>query len=143
MSKPWKISEAASIALHGMTLLAARPNETLSTKEIAAILQVSEAHLSKVLQRLTKANLVKAIRGPKGGFLLSRTGDVITLREVYEAIDGPFTPTNCLLSSPICNGENCLLGGLLADVDRQVADYLNRTKLSDLTRVFTDNKQGD
>ena len=136
MSNMLKISEAASLALHSTVLLAANPDELISTREIAAILHVSEAHLSKVLQRLTRAGIVRAIRGPKGGFRLAKSAHETTLLDVYESIEGTFTPSKCLFESPICEGDSCILGGLLETVDRQVREYLTRTKLDDLTSIY-------
>jgi len=135
MARVWKISEAASIAMHAMTMLAASMDRKVTTREIASTLDVSEAHLSKVLQRLAKANLVKAVRGPRGGFELVKPGDEITLLEVYEAIEGPLAPQDCLFSERICDGSKCILGGLLETVDREVKGYLDKTRLSELVDI--------
>lgn len=136
MSTIVKISEAASLGLHTMVFLAKSGEELASTREIATALQVSEAHLSKVLQRLVRVGLVKSVRGPKGGFLLARSGDEMTLLDVYEAIDGPLEPVNCLLGTPTCRGSACILGGVLQTVNDQVREYLAGTKLSELVNVY-------
>jgi Rrf2 family protein len=132
MSSVLKISEATSLALHSMAFLAAKPEQATTTKEIAARFNVSEAHLSKVLQRLTKAGFVESTRGPKGGFALSRPADEISLLDVYEFMEGPLTSRKCLLGTPVCRGNECILGGLLETVDRQLRDYLSKAKLSEL-----------
>ena len=124
-----KVSEAASLALHTAVFLAGRPEEVVTTGEVASALDVSENHLSKVLQRLAKAGLMRSTRGPRGGFMLSRSPDDLTLLEVYEAIEGPLGTTNCLFGRPACDGE-CILGDLLTDVNAQIREYLTRTKLS-------------
>ena len=131
-----KISEAASLAMHSGVYLAVNKDEKVSTKEIANVLGASEHHLSKVLQRLTRACLVNSIRGPKGGFVLGKSPDEITLLDVYEAIEGSFPAGNCLLSTKICKGDKCILGRLLKDLNREVMDYLENTKLSDLVDVY-------
>jgi len=136
MSNVVKVSEAASLALHTVVLLAAYPKRIFSTKDISSALHASEAHLSKVLQRLGKAGLVNSIRGPKGGFVLSRSSDEITLLEVYEAIEGPLASSSCLFHTPVCGGQNCILGGLLSPVNQMVRNHLSKTKLSKLTSVF-------
>ncbi len=132
-----RVSEAASIALHTTVFLASDAKGMVSVKQIASRLKVSEAHLSKVLQRLAKAGVVRSARGPKGGFVLNRPAGKITLLEVYEAIEGPLRPTKCLLNKPICRGDKCVLGGLLKKVNQQTRDYLARTSLSEFKDIFT------
>lgn len=127
-----KISEAASLALHTMSYLAAQPERRVSTHEIAVRLKVSEAHLAKVLQRLGRAGLATSQRGPKGGFTLAKPPQEITLLEVYQAIEGPMTGSVCLLGHPVCGGK-CILGSLIGDLDRQVREYFGNTRLSEIT----------
>lgn len=136
MSRVLKISEAASLALHTMVLLAANPGRTLATRDIAALLRVSEAHLAKVLQRLARSGLVNSQRGPKGGFSLAKDAHAISLLEVYEAVEGPLETRSCLLEQPVCGGD-CLLGGLLHKVASEVSSYFAQTRLSDLAHAFS------
>lgn len=132
MSEVFKISDAASLAFHAMAFLAEDPGRMLQTKEIAARFQVSENHLSKVLQRLTKSGLIKAVRGPHGGFQMDKDPNLVTLLNVYEAIEGPLETTNCLLGSPVCGWTNCVLGNLLRNVNGEIKEYLTKTRLGDL-----------
>jgi Rrf2 family protein len=136
MKQLLRISKAATLALHTTVLMAAKPEELLSTKNIAEILCVSENHLSKVLQRLTKTGIVSPVRGPKGGFQLSKPADKVSLLEVYEAIEGQLVSDKCLLSYPRCDGKMCILGDLLETVYSQVRDYLSKTRLTDLVNIF-------
>jgi len=135
MTNMLKISEAASLALHTTVILATDPDNLYSTNKLASALHASKAHLSKVLQRLEKSDIVKSTRGPNGGFKLTKPGNDITLLEVYEAIDGKLSPSNCLLNECICNGD-CIMGKLLGDLNNQVRNYLMKTKLSMLTNVY-------
>jgi Rrf2 family protein len=135
MANMLRISEAASLALHTMALLASNSGAKQTTWEIAKTLRVSEAHLAKVLQRLGRAGLVKSQRGPGGGFSLGRAPDTITLLDVYEATEGPLQPPGCLLGRPACNGS-CILGGLLEQVGAEIRDYFAQTRLSDLKGQF-------
>jgi Rrf2 family transcriptional regulator, nitric oxide-sensitive transcriptional repressor len=131
MAGALKISQAASLALHAMALLAGGARRSLATREIAKSLRVSENHLSKVLQNLTRAGLLESMRGPKGGFRLARRKSDITLLMVYEAVEGPLRNPGCLLGQPACQGD-CVLGGLVQRVSGQVRDYLAQTTLGDL-----------
>ena len=136
MASVLRISEAASLALHTMVLLAARPDELLSAGRIASALGVSEAHLSKVLQRLGRVGLVRSVRGRAGGFALGRRPEQVTLLEVYEAIEGPLSSGTCLLSRPICGAERCILDRLLVSVNGQVRRHLSAARLSKLADRF-------
>ena len=122
--------DAASIALHTMVYLGKHKGKIVSTNKIADKLKISENHLSKVLQRLTKIGMVTPTRGPKGGYSLAKDPKKISFLEIYEAIEGKFIPANCLLNVQICNGKNCILGNLLQKINKQVMDYLKKTKLS-------------
>lgn len=126
-----RISEAASLALHTIVMLAENVGSLLSTGHIASKLGVSEAHLAKVLQRLSKAGYVKSTRGPGGGFVLAKRLDEVRLLDIYELIEGPLEPTTCLLNKPVCNGH-CILGGLLGSLNRQVRERLSELTLSSL-----------
>jgi Rrf2 family protein len=130
MSNIVKISEAASLGLHALIVLARDPKNTFSAGEISQILKVSEAHLAKVMQRLVKVGLVHSARGPHGGFVLGKPADQISLLDIYEAIEGPIAEISCLLDKPVCKNGECVFGDLIRNINHQVAEHLAKTKLS-------------
>lgn len=125
-------SEAASIGLHATAVLAGAPESALTARAIAEKLSVSEAHLAKVLAVLERSGLVSGTRGPTGGYRLARPADRITLKEVYEAIDGPLEPESCPFSVPVCDGTKCVLGAFFGRLNREVTNKLLRTRVSDI-----------
>ncbi|MEW5822149.1 MAG: Rrf2 family transcriptional regulator [Cyanobacteriota bacterium] len=125
-----RISDAAAIAIHTLIILASNQDKLFSNKEIAIMLDVSDNHLAKILQRLARAGLVESIRGPRGGFNLKKNTDQITLLDVYEAIDGPLELSDCLLARQFCN-SNCLLGDFIKNINNQFVEYFKTKKLSD------------
>lgn len=128
-----KISEAASIALHSMIELAKSKDKLISVKDIAAKLDVSANHLSKVLQRLTKSGYIVSIKGFNGGFKLAVKPENLTFLEIYELFDGKLKDTNCILARKEC-AEKCIFGGLVASITDQVRDKFENTKLSDFIK---------
>jgi len=136
MAKLIKISDASALALHAMVLIAGRADRPLSTGEAASRLKVSEAHLSKVLQRLARNGLVKSLRGPRGGFILERSCAKITLLDIYEAMEGKCEPSGCLLGAPSCGAMHCIFGTVIKKVDGDMRGYLTRTRLSDISGLF-------
>lgn len=124
-----KISDAASLALHSMIALARSQDKLLSVKEIAESLDVSANHLSKVMQRLVKAGLVESVKGAGGGFRLANSPENINFMMIFEAIEGHYEPSSCLLGKENCTAK-CCMSGLLISVNEQVRSYFLETKLS-------------
>jgi Rrf2 family protein len=123
-----RISDAVNLAFHAMMILATDPDGTpMSVASMAARLRVSDNHLAKVMQRLQKVGLVHSKRGPKGGFTLGRPAASIRLLYVFETIEGPISKRECLLAEPMCDGNCCLLGGLLGSINEQVREHLANT----------------
>jgi len=128
-----KISEAASIALHAMIELAKNKDKLTSVKDLAAKLDVSANHLSKVLQRLNKSGFIDSIKGFNGGFKLAVKPEKITFLEIYELFDGKLKDTNCILARKEC-AEKCIFGGLVASITEQVKEKFHKTRLSDFIK---------
>jgi len=130
------ISEAFSLALHSAALVAAEGEGGRATaRSLAATLGASEAHLSKVLQKLVRAGILRSTRGPGGGFSLARPGGDVSLMEVYESVEGPFRPADCLAAARVCRGEECVFGSLLEKVNGGFRDYLETTTVEDIGKI--------
>ncbi len=126
------ISDATSLALHAVLVLAKNPDRLVTTHEIAQSLGVSENHLSKVVQRLGHAGLVSASRGPSGGLKLAKPASQITLLQVFEVIEGPMSDCYCLLGRESCPAGGCVLGNLVESVSTQVRSYLSGTTVEQM-----------
>ncbi len=135
MSGVVAVSEAVSLAFHGMGLLAS--GKRMSAKEMAEAVNVSEAHLAKVFQKLVKEGLVTSVRGPGGGFQLARDPGEISLFHIYTAIEGVPKHDYCLLHSERCPFGGCIFGSLLGKMTDEFVEYLKNTTLKDLQRGET------
>ena len=127
-----KISEAASLAIHSMVILAQAQGKLVSVKKIATTLEVSANHLSKVLQRLNKAGYIDSVKGNNGGFRLIKAPEKITFMEIYELFDGKLNLSKCLLTHNKCKGSS-VFGNILTSIGEQVRKKFEETKLSDFT----------
>jgi len=127
-----RISEAAALGLHTMALLARRQPRRLANTEIAEIIGGSANTLSKVLQRLGKEGLIASVRGPGGGFELARPAREITMLEVFEAIDGRIDEAVCVLGHPFCRSSECILGGMIQQIQELVAGTFAATTVDKL-----------
>jgi Rrf2 family protein len=76
-------------ALRALTHLAVYGDgRPVQVKDIAEVEGIPRHFLAKILNQLTYKGLVRALRGPGGGFLLTRPADEILVRDIVESIDG-------------------------------------------------------
>ena len=91
-----KLSQGVEWGLHCVTLLAQLTDDTLVRREaFAAHYGLAEANLAKHLQALTRADVLRATSGPKGGYRLARAAGAITVLDVVDAIEGAAAPFVC------------------------------------------------
>ncbi len=92
-----RLSKKADYALMAMKHLAVRHQEgaTASAREIAELYNIPIELMAKVLQRLVRTGLLVSTQGTRGGYGLARPAPAITVADVIQAIDGPFTVTAC------------------------------------------------
>jgi Rrf2 family protein len=128
MSKVFSLSEAGSIAIHSMVLIASAESK-LNVVKIAEKTGSSKHHVAKVLQRLVKDDFLLSNRGPHGGFTLKRPASENNLLEVYESIEGKIEISECPLNNQICAFDKCILGNIINDMTQNFKTYLKNQKL--------------
>lgn len=130
MTKIFAMSEAASIGIHSMVLIAR--NETgINAVKIAENTGSSKNHISKVLQRLVKSDLLKSVRGPAGGFMLKKNAEKISLLTIYESIEGPMEITDCPFENEICHFDRCLMLNVVNKMALEFKRFLDKQTLKD------------
>lgn len=128
MSKIFNISEAASIAIHGVVLIA-KSKEKLNVVKISELLDSSRHHVAKVMQRLVKVGMLKSNRGPSGGFSLNREPGDISLLMIYEAIEGEIAIEECPMGYSECPFDKCLMDSIVNDMMLNFKNYLESRTL--------------
>lgn len=126
------ISEAAAIAMHSMIYMANRKDEVHSLKEIAGYFGISANHLSKVLQQLVKSKYLISVKGPKGGFCLATGKEKATLMEIYEVIDGKYTPKNCLFESNHIKSCCCIMKPMISKINETFVDFMTGHTINEM-----------
>jgi len=134
MSNLINISEAASLALHGLVLIAKNQPLRMNVKTLSAELNASQTHLAKVFQNLSKAGIVKSLRGPSGGFELKKLAEEITFLEIYEIIDGEIILGDCPLGKNHCVFQSCIFDNELNRISADIYETFRKMKLSDFNK---------
>jgi Rrf2 family protein len=131
LSRLVHISEAASLAIHSLALIASS-KVRLNAKKISEILHVSQNHLAKILQVLAKNEYLDSNRGPGGGFILKKNADEVTMLEIYQLIEGNVDCQFCGITENTCPFITCIFGGKPDKLTNEFVEYLTLTKISDL-----------
>ena len=123
MSKVFSLSEAASIAIHGVILIA-QQKEGMNVIQIAERTNTSKHHVVKVMQRLVKAGYLISHRGPSGGFILKKDPSGISFLDVYETIEGPIELSSCPMDKTVCPFDKCIMNNVTSKMTIDFKNYL-------------------
>lgn len=92
-----RINRRTDYAIRVMLSLAKRnEGERLSTRQIQEEMLVPHAFLQRIIADLSRRKLIHTYPGPSGGLQLARSASTISLRDIYEAIEGTLLISDCL-----------------------------------------------
>lgn len=110
-----------------------KDEQFVSIKEIADKLDISFHFLTKILQNLTQDGIMNSYRGPKGGIMLAKNAEAISLYDIVRSIDGSAIFTECFLGLPHCGTATpCPLHEQWAEIRTHISKVLATTTLSNL-----------
>jgi Rrf2 family iron-sulfur cluster assembly transcriptional regulator len=100
--------------------------------DIAARQTISLSYLEQLFARLRRANMVKGIRGPGGGYTLAGEASGINIADIIAAVDEPLDATKCGGEANCQNEKACLTHDLWMGLSEQIRDYLKGITLAHL-----------
>lgn len=143
-----QLTRFSDYALRVLMYAHAAGDRRVTIEEISGAYQISRAHLMKVVNALTKAGYLVAVRGRGGGLKLARPADEIRLGDVVRATEPDFALVECMGDAGQCVIGGCCrlpavlrraLSSFLAELDQHtVASVALRQK--DFVRVFAGTK---
>lgn len=129
MAKIFNLSDASSIAIHAMVLVA-KNGESINVLKIAEATNTSRHHVAKVMQRLAKDGFVSSQRGPSGGFTLKKKPEEISFLNIYESIEGKIELSKCMFNTPICSLGKCIMNNITNKMSTEFIEYLKSQTLN-------------
>lgn len=107
--------------------------------DIATRQTISLSYLEQLFARLRKAGMVKGVRGPGGGYTLSRSARDINIAEIIAAVDEPVDSTKCGGKANCHNDQPCITHDLWMGLSEQIRGYLQQISLGQLLERDTVN----
>lgn len=130
-----KISTKGRYALRMLLDLAEHQEQGfISLKEIAERQHISKKYLEQIVPMLNKSNLLRTNRGNRGGYMLAKLADTITVGEVLRATEGNLAPVSCLeYSENTCKlANNCATLYVWDGLYQVICNYLDNITLQDI-----------
>jgi Rrf2 family transcriptional regulator, cysteine metabolism repressor len=128
-----RLSSAAGYALSAVTYMAhSKENGPIASHVVAAAREIPERFLLKVLKPLVSARILSSIKGPNGGYRLTRTPKQLSLLDIVEAVDGPIRGVVPRLDGDSSAKLDRSLENVCKDAARVVRAHLSRIKVSTL-----------
>lgn len=131
-----KLSTKGRYAVMAMVDLAFNgENSPVSLSDIADRQEISLSYLEQLFGKLRKGGLVKSVRGPGGGYRLSRPPERMRVSDIILAVDEPIETTRCAPgSSGGCHQHSgrCLTHDLWGELSNQIYLFLSSISLGDV-----------
>ena len=111
-----------------------RHDGAISAKRIAEEFGIPAELLAKILQHLARKRLIASHNGPKGGYLLARPPEEITVGQVVRALEGPINIVSCLEDLDCPQFERCNLRRPVQKIQASISYLLDTMTLAELNR---------
>jgi len=104
----------------------------ISLADISKRQEISLSYLEQLFSKLRQSGLVLSVRGPGGGYRLSREADQIFVAEIIDAVNESIDATNCGGAGNCHKGQVCLTHHLWCDLSEQIHQFLSGISLAGL-----------
>lgn len=141
-----KISTKGRYALRMLTDLANHSDEGfVSLKDIAERQNISKKYLEQIVPMLNKAGLLRTNRGNKGGYMMAKKPEEVTVADVLTATEGSLAPVSCLEFEPneCPMKEKCSTLYIWEGLYKTITDYLTSITVQDIVENSSDIDGGD
>lgn len=111
-------------------------------REISEREGISEKYLWHLVNPLKSVGLIRTTRGAKGGFELAKPPASITVKEIFEVVEGPVCLVDCIDQPATCERSSfCVARDLWADASNALAGVLGNTTLANLVEKQDQKKK--
>ena len=114
----YAVTAMLDLAIHGAT-------KPVSLNDISGRQGISLSYLEQLFAKLRRNELVSSVRGPGGGYRLSRDGKEISVAQVVDAVNESMDATRCQGKGNCQDGDQCLTHHLWLDLSDQIHSFLS------------------
>ena len=109
---------------------------TIQSQDIARRQNISQKYIEQIIIPLKKANYIKSVRGAKGGHMLAKSPEAISVGEIVALLEGGSSLTECSENPEACDKvDTCLTRYLWREAAKAMYEKLNSITFSDLIEM--------
>ncbi len=129
-----RVNKKMEYGILALLHLSAEPGKVASVREISSVCHIPEALLSKVMQRMKAAGIVKVTHGNHGGYQLNRQLATISLLDMSDVLVGPVRLTECQEpgNSDCPAKTGCRLQAPMTVLNQKLIDLFQQTSLESI-----------
>ncbi len=128
-----RMTNEADYAIRIIYCIGMSPDK-IGAKDIAEQTGVSLRFSLKILRKLIQAELIASYKGVKGGYVLKKAPEEISLGEIIECIDGPIQIAHCLSNEFDCtrvgNKDTCGFHRVFDEINHRLREDLNDIRVA-------------
>ncbi|PQJ82000.1 RrF2 family transcriptional regulator [Polaribacter glomeratus] len=138
-----RASKYAISAVLYLTISASEENK-IGSKKIAQKLEIPPAFLAKNLQELTKKGIISSVKGPNGGFYLTKENEKNTIYDIIACVDHIDKFNQCYLGQLDCDKENpCVVHDLYSPFKNALLKKLKTKTILEMAKEFAINNNSN
>jgi len=112
-------------------------------KDISKRQEIPQRYLEQIFQKLKKANIVKSVRGPGGGYVLAKNPNKITVGDIIQAMREPIDPVFCVddetkRSKKCSKAEQCVTRLVWKEAGERITKFFDSITISGLCEKARD-----
>lgn len=130
-----QISRTLDYAVRSLTHLVSNKMVVSTIKDISTEQHIPENYLAKVMRKLVQRGILRSSPGPDGGYSLKKQAKDISLKEIYEAIEGDMQLIDCMDKGEICElFDGCNQRSVWDHLQLNTLRFLSKVTLSDIAQ---------
>ena len=129
-----KITRKVEYALIALRHLQANEQGKLSSaKALSSEYSIPKELLAKILQKLSKEKIIHSVKGPRGGYKISKDPSTINMTKIFEIMEGPMGIVDCYFDSNCEQLNGCTIKEPLNRINQSIRTMFDKMTLADIT----------
>ncbi len=137
------LTNSSKYAIRAVLYLAIHTDKLkrMGSKEVANAIKIPAPFLAKILQKLVKAKLVSSVKGPNGGFFLSKQNNEKSMLDIVACSEGIDLFKDCFLGLERCGDDNpCAIHHMVEPFKRIMIEGMGNKTIAEFAKETKEGK---